>query len=659
MVGGDEKNVGSLRAGSDPLAGLLGALRADVRLAGRRVVRPHPLLLVVGDDLGNEVHVLPSTAWENARDVLSPFEGDYAEGRALLVLLGEPSPRGLDEALAKGLAATLPADASIDHVFVAIHGAFELLASRQRSERRGEWVNRYRSEIGELVEIAQALTTERRIDRLLELILEKGRYVTGADAGSIYVVEGDEPEITSRTLRFMHTQNDSVSFDARDFRVPINERSMSGYVALHGTILNIHDVYDLPPGSPYAFDGTFDQAIGYRTRSMLCSPLLSRTGEVLGVLQLLNRKPKPTGRQAERGATGEQAIAFDAGSESLLATLASLAGVALENAFLAAENERMLEGFVRASVEAIEQRDPTTSGHSIRVARMSVGLAKAVERSGTPRFSSVRWSADDLRELEYASLLHDFGKIGVREEVLVKAKKLYPHELELVRARFAAAERSVEVERLVQKLEFAKANAAAEAFAELDAMYDARVRELAVSFDAVCHCNEPMVLHGGDFAAIEAISRCSFRDLHGEERPLLTPQELASLSVPRGSLTAAEFAEIRSHVVHTYGFLSAIPWGRKLRNVPRIAVAHHERLDGTGYPNGLVAHEIPLQSKIMSVSDIFDALTAADRPYKKAMPLERALDILAMEVRDGHIDEDLLRIFREAAVWTHLDASSV
>jgi HD-GYP domain-containing protein (c-di-GMP phosphodiesterase class II) len=378
-------------------------------------------------------------------------------------------------------------------------------------------------------------------------------------------------------------------------------------------------------------------------------------GEVIGVLQLINRKRDPRAKLVNMSAPLEEVIPFDSRSEELLATLASLAGIALENALLAADNERMLEGFVRASVEAIEQRDPTTSGHSIRVASMTVGLAEAVARSERGPYGEVTWSEDDLRELEYASLLHDFGKIGVREQVLVKAKKLYPHELELVNARFGLAARSLEVEILGRTLEALRRGASADELAAFDLELRERKRKLMASLDVIRECNEPSVLSGGDFAALEAIARQSYCDHRGEQKALLNPAEVHALSVPRGSLTPAEFDEIRSHVVHTFEFLSAIPWGRKFRRVAQIAVAHHERLDGTGYPGRLRGSEIPLQSKIMAVSDIFDALTAADRPYKKAVPVERALAILELEVQQSHIDGELVRIFTEARVWTHLD----
>ena len=632
------------------LASVADGLRADGRLAGKLISHPHPLLLLVRD--GSRIVLLaPAPTWDHGREIFKPFAGHFGEARAALVLMGHPSKKGVDEALHRGLCATVGRNPSADELYVAIYNALELLEARQRSESRGQWVNRYRYEIGELLEVAQAITTERDIDKLLGLILERSRFITGADAGSIYVVEGDDPDIARRQLHFKLTQNDSVNFDASEFNLPINERSMSGYAAMHRTALNIDDVYRLPPNSPYGFDRSFDAKIGYRTKSVLTTPLLSRVGDVIGVLQLINKKVEPSAKLINLDDDLEGVIPFDKRSEDLLQTLASLAGIALENAILYAENKRMLEGFVRASVEAIEQRDPTTSGHSIRVADMTVSLARAVEREETGPYRDVTWRSDDLKELEYASLLHDFGKIGVREEVLVKAKKLYPHDLKLIESRFALASRSLEVEMLSRKIEAVRHGASPGEIRALDDELEERRGKLLGALGTIRVANEPKVLSGGDFAAIEQIARQTYIDEQGTEQALLSAEEVDCLKVPRGSLTGPEFNEIRSHVLHTFEFLSTIPWGRQFRRVAQIAGSHHERLNGTGYPKRLHGPEIPLQSKMMSVSDIFDALTAADRPYKKAVPLDRALDILGMEVKDGHIDAELVRIFTASKVW--------
>ena len=327
---------------------------------------------------------------------------------------------------------------------------------KARSESRGKWLNRYRYELGELIDIARALTTEREIDKLLGLILEKSRFVTGADAGSLYVVEGDDPRIAHRTLHFKLSQNDSVSFDSREFTMPISARSMAGYVALEQKTLRIDDVYDMPAGAPFGFDRSFDEKVGYRTKSMLVTPLTSSKGEVIGVLQLINKKREPKQKLLSPAEVEQSVVPFDERSEELVKTLAAQAGIALENAILYDDIRKIFEGFVQASVDAIEARDPTTSGHSRRVADLTVGLAMAVERADSGPYRAVSWTREDIREIEYASLLHDFGKIGVREHVLVKAKKLYPGDLELIRQRFEFVIRTVEAEIFARKLSLAQ-----------------------------------------------------------------------------------------------------------------------------------------------------------------------------------------------------------
>jgi HD-GYP domain-containing protein (c-di-GMP phosphodiesterase class II) len=443
-----------------------------------------------------------------------------------------------------------------------------------------------------------------------------------------------------------------VSFDSREFVMPLNNRSIAGSAALERKMINIADVYDLPAGSPFGFDRSFDQKTGYRTTSVLAAPLISpQRDEVIGVIQLINKKKDPEKKLFTRDDTREQVVPFDARSEELLGMVAAQAGASLENAMLYDEIRRLFEGFVKASVEAIESRDPTTSGHSRRVADYTVGLAKVVDKVTSGPYQDAVFTREDIRELEYASLLHDFGKIGVREKVLVKAKKLYDEELERIRARFDFVIKSMEADVLARKVRALERRAPKEELDALDRELETKRAEVEAAFHSITQANEPTVLAAGDFEKIGHLARESFIDGQGNMRPLLSEREAESLSVKKGSLTNSEFDEIRSHVSHTFRFLSQIPWGKAFRRVPIIAGAHHERLNGTGYPNRWRAEEIPVQSKMMSVADIYDALTASDRPYKKAVPVERALDILDYSVKDGHLDAELVRIFREARVW--------
>lgn len=618
--------------------------------SGDTLTRPHPLLLSLRRG-GFSVLLAPASVWDNARDLLDPYLERFAATEARLVLLGRPKDPDLNQALNLGVCALLAEAPAPEEVFVALHQAFELMSVKARSESRGKWLNRYRYELGELIEIARALTTEREIDKLLNLILQKARFLCGADAGSMYVVDGDDPVLACRQLVFKLSQNDSVSFASREFTMPISTRSMAGYVALEQKTLSIEDVYDMPKGSPFGFDRSFDQKVGYRTRSMLVTPLITSKGEVIGVLQLINKKREPQQKLSSPEDVERSVVPFDERSEQLVTTLAAQAGIALENAILYQEIRKIFEGFVKASVDAIEARDPTTSGHSRRVADLTVNLATAVERTDTGPYREVRWQVEDLREIEYASVLHDFGKIGVREHVLVKAKKLFPHELGLIRQRFEFVIRTIEVDVIQRKMAAMGRGASRDELGELDRELSEKRAEIEEAWTVIEQANEPTVLAAGNFKRIEELGRKSYSRLNGDRSTLLSTDEVKSLSVMRGSLTAEEFDEIRSHVSHTYRFLSQIPWGKTFSRVAIIAGSHHERLNGTGYPNRLRAEEIPLQSKMMSISDIFDALTASDRPYKRAVPVEKALDILGFEVKDNHVDGELVRIFTESRAW--------
>ena len=621
-------------------------IAGDARLQADNVTRPHPLLVMIAR-AEFALILAPAAVWEKGRDLLKPYADRFADGTAALILIGTPKEE-VAQAVRSGLATIVPEKPTADDLFVAAERAFELLSAKAHAESRGKWLNRYRYELGELLNIARAVTTERDVNKLLELILLKSRFITGADAGSIYVVEGDDKK---PMLRFKLTQNESREFDSREFVIPMSNRSIAGSAALNRKSINIADVYELPAGTPFGFDKSFDEKIGYVTKSMLTVPLISQRDEVIGVIQLINKKKTPESRLHGREDVDAQVIAFDERSEELLGMLAAQAGVALENAMLYSEIQQLFEGFVQASVEAIEQRDPTTSGHSRRVADLTVNLAIVVDSEVNGVYKDAKFSRKDLRELEYASLLHDFGKIGVKEQVLVKAKKLFDGKLDLIRQRFDFVARSIEADVLGRKVRALEKGAPAAELEALDRELAMRRADLEITFQAVINANEPTVLAEGDFKKIEQVAKETYSDLRGDVRRLLEDDEVISLSVKRGSLTPEEFDEIRSHVSHTFKFLSQIPWGKALKRVPQIAGAHHERLNGSGYPNRLRSEEIPVQSKMMSIADIYDALTASDRPYKKAVPLEKALDILGFEVKDGHIDAELVRIFREARVW--------
>ena len=535
---------------------------------------------------------------------------------------------------------------------------------------------RSRYERDELLAISRALSSERDIRKLLDLILAKSRQITGADAGSVYVLEaaegeGDalaapadsngEPRAADKLLHFMLSQNDSLNIDFQTFKLRVDEKSIVGKAVLHGRPINIPDLDNLdgPAGNPWGFrhDRSFDQRTGYRARSMLTVPMLSTHNEVIGVIQLINKKRRPQLCLLQPADFDREVVPFDPQSEELALALASQAGICLENTILYKEITALFEGFVEASVTAIESRDPTTSGHSRRVATLTVALAEQIDALCDGPYADVRFNADDLRQIEYAGVLHDFGKVGVRENVLTKAKKLHDWQRAQIELRFRFIRKSLEAEALARKLALVTAHGAAAAAVELALEDQALVERLAALDECwrlVAAANEPTLLDGPVLERLREVAQWQYVDVDGRPHLYLEPGELEALSVPRGSLTPAERREIESHVTHTISFLKTIPWGRSLRRIPRIAGAHHESLDGKGYPQRLAPTEIPIESRMLTIADIYDALTASDRPYKAAVPQAKALDILASEVKAGRCDSGLFDVFVKAQVYTRV-----
>lgn len=317
--------------------------------------------------------------------------------------------------------------------------------------------------------------------------------------------------------------------------------------------------------------------------------------------------------------------------------------------------EKLFEGFVQASIVAIEARDPSTSGHSTRVATLTVGLAEAVNRTPNGTYGTIRFSEQQIREVRYASLLHDFGKVGVREQVLIKARKLEPERLERILQRLY--QRDLEV--AMAMLERAWRDGAVFDQAHVKSLLGSRRRESQELVDLILRCNEPAVLPQEIRDGMEVLGGLEFHHWSGDRKSILEGADIDALRIPKGSLSKEERDEINSHVSHTFRFLSQIPWTQELAQIPQIAYAHHERLNGRGYPRGLGTQDIPVQSKLMAVADVFDALAAKDRPYKKAVSVERSLQILQDEAEVGLLDSDAFKIFVEAKVYELTNLSEI
>jgi HD-GYP domain-containing protein (c-di-GMP phosphodiesterase class II) len=492
-----------------------------------------------------------------------------------------------------------------------------------------------RSRTRQLADIGIALSSERDPARLLETILSEARRLADCDAGSLYLIEERGGE---RMLEIKLAQNDSAVVPFKEARLPLTSASLCGYVALAGKELNIADAYEIDESQPYVFNRQFDDQVGYRTRSLLVLPMSDHKGRVIGVLQFINC----------RGCSGEvAAVPFDDEVTELLRAVASQAAVVIQKNDLLRQISELFESFVQASVKAIEQRDPSTSGHSSRVAETTTALLLALPKSGLARFRDVVISPEHLTEVRYAALLHDFGKVGVRENVLVKANKLTDERLEIIRYRFALQKerlRRAAVERELHVLHTDPAEFAS-ARRRIKQDLEREVSRLDDYFMAITRANKPNVLAEGDYRHLEVIRDIEFAELDGSSEHLISQQDLLALSVRRGSLTPAERREIEAHVSLTREFLAVLPWPPELSGVPLIAGAHHEKLDGSGYPDGRRGDEIPLPSRVMTVCDIYDALTAMDRPYKRAASTDTAFRILNAEAAAGLIDRDVVDVF--------------
>lgn len=528
----------------------------------------------------------------------------------------------------------LPRDAPAATLAALLSAAAEVAATRASSAALARRLSEAEERVAALNKIGIALSAERDLDRLLEKILTESRRFTGSEAGSLYLVEDGHD---GRQLRFKLAQNDAVRFAFSERTVPVDDASLAGYVAGHLEPVSLEDAYAVPAGAPYRHNTAFDEQTGWRTRAMLVVPMCDHTGALVGVLQLMNRK-RPDGTDAP----------YPADLVPLLLSLATQAAVSVKANQLTASIRRLFEDFARAAILAVELRDPTTAGHSNRVASLTVALAGVVDRASDGPYASVRFSREEMRELQTAALLHDFGKVSVPERVLVKAKKLEEDDLLRIRDRFdyaLEAEEARDNRDLLLRLLAAGVPPSAEDLRRLDLARSERAGELERLWEEVRRANEPTVLPEETGGALRRLLTRSYRDRRGVATPLLAEEEFRLLSIRKGSLSVEERLQIESHVSHTYRFLSTIPWTADLARIPEIAHAHHEKLDGSGYPRGLRAERIPLPSRIMAVCDIYDALTASDRPYKKAVPGEKALRILEDEARGGLLDPWLVEAF--------------
>ncbi|MBK9973178.1 MAG: GAF domain-containing protein [Planctomycetes bacterium] len=534
-----------------------------------------------------------------------------------------------------------------------------------------------RDRLARLNRIGTALSDVRQLDDLLEVVLTEGRNILDADAGSIYIIErGSGASASARkvlgkaekrtraiavrradlttqvfSLRFAAAQNDSVEIPFQQIVFPANLESIAGYAALTGEIVALADVYHLPEGAPYKFNNHIDQKYGYHTRSMLTVPLKNTSDEVVGIVQLINKKKDPR-RRLTPDETDHLVVPFTDEDLELAASLGSQAGVAIENVRLLDAIANLFERFVIACVGAIEQRDPSTAGHSGRVDRITMALADEVNKDSNGAYKDVTFSDAEMTELHYAGLLHDFGKIGVREHVLQKAEKLYPAQQQAISFRGEILRRELRLDALEREARLIAQGRQPEVPA-LRQQLEADLARLQSDVAFLLEHSKPLFMTDEKLARLAGIHQHPWR-IGSETYALLSEEDYLSLQTRKGTLNDAERREIENHVADSWQFLKRIPWTADLSRVPEIAGQHHEKMNSKGYPNGVPAADTPLGSRLMAVADVFDSLTASDRPYKPAIPLERAIQILQAMAKDGDLDPEVVQLFERTKIWEKL-----
>jgi len=512
----------------------------------------------------------------------------------------------------------------------------------------------YAENLDKLLTIGTALSSERNLDKLLEMILDLARELTIADAGTLYLV--DE---VNKVLDFKIAHNDTLGtrvggtsgVEPNVPPVPLdndgkpNHSNVSAYAANTSKLVNISDVYEDDESTGFDFVGprNYDKFFGYHTKSMLSVPMKNHEDEIIGVLQLINAKDQESG----------ELIPFTDEYVTLSESLASQAAVALTNAKLINDLKDLFDSFIKSTAGAIERKSPYTGGHIRRVAMLTMMIAHKVNEMSEGPYADVHFSDDELEELRIAAWMHDLGKITTPVHVVDKATKLEAifDRIELIRTRFDVIYREREKEALQEKVDFlSNGGVDQDKLQAIDAALQKDLAQISDDLDFLVLVNQ-----GGEFMEDEKIDRLHKIAQHtfvvnGEAQPYLTENEVYNLGIKKGTLNNEDRKKIEEHALVSIEMLRELPFPKKLAKVPEYAGGHHEKLNGKGYPFGLTADELALQTRIMAVADIFEALTAHDRPYKRPMPLSKAKQIMGFFVKDEELDQDIVDLFLDEGV---------
>ncbi|MDH2915264.1 MAG: GAF domain-containing protein [Gallionella sp.] len=492
--------------------------------------------------------------------------------------------------------------------------------------------------LSDLNKIGASLSSERDINRLLESILNAAKKITNADAGTLYLLDP-----VNQWLAFEILHNDSLGIHLGGTSgepipfYPIhlyvdgkpNHAMVVSHAALSGETINIPDAY-IAEGFDFSGTKKFDNKTGYRSRSFLAVPMRNHESEIIGVLQLINAIDAVSGEVKQ----------FTKDDQQLLESLASQAAIAISNRRLIQQLEDLFESFISLINTAIDDKSPYTGGHCERVPVLTMMLAEAANRTKQGELQHFNLTDKDRYELKIAGLLHDCGKITTPVHVVDKATKLQTifDRIQLIDTRFEVLKRDAYIDKLEGRLPADQ--------------YETRLRQLDEDREFLRRCNiggEKM--KDEDVARVWNIAGYRWVDFKGEPADFLDEEERENLTIRAGTLTAAERQIINHHIVATIKMLESLPWPRHLKSVPEYAGGHHERMDGKGYPNGLKREQMSVQARLMGIADIFEALTAKDRPYKEGKTLSESLTILGRFKENGHIDPDLFDVFIREKVY--------
>ncbi|MCC5816198.1 MAG: GAF domain-containing protein [Leptospira sp.] len=501
-------------------------------------------------------------------------------------------------------------------------------------------------DIRRITSVGQALAIEHDFGKLIELILLKARELTAADGGSIYLAEKTSSSGEPTHLRF---KKSVLLLDADEFLLPIDSKSIAGYVALTKKPLLIEDVHEIPKTSEFNYNSDFDKTHNYYTKSMMTLPMTNPKGEIIGVIQLINRKKSFSKKLTLEELQGNEVLPFSEKDYEIVSSMAGQAAVAIENQRLLNDQKILLESFIQLIAGAIDAKSPYTGAHCERVPILTMMLAEAACKANDGVFRYFNLTDEERYELKIAAWLHDCGKVTTPVHVMDKATKLETifDRIELVQARLEIYRKQLEINYLksvinsedeIQKQEHQK-------------KYLQELQELNSMEELLVQTN-----HGGEFLSDDVIDKIqkfaeTIIEVNGKKQTILTRNEADNLCIRKGTLTTEERLIINGHMVETVKMLEALPFPSNLKRVPEYAGGHHEKMDGKGYPKGLYGGDMSIPARIMAIADVFEALTAQDRPYKKGKTLSETMRIMGFMKEDNHLDPDILDLFITSGVY--------